>query len=44
MTDIAKQLWTHLATEAVVRRCSLKKMFLKNLKNSQENTLFIENL
>ena len=23
--------------EAVVRRCSVKKMFLKNLKNSQEN-------
>ena len=23
--------------EAVVRRCSVKKVFLKNLKNSQEN-------
>ena len=25
-------------TEEVVRRCSVRKMFLKILKNSQENT------
>ena len=29
---------TELSTEAVVRRCSVKKMFLKISQNSQENT------
>ena len=27
-----------LSSEAVVQRCSVKKMFLKTLQNSQENT------
>ena len=34
--EISKQAAT--TTEAVVRRCSIKNVFLKIMKNSQENT------
>ena len=30
--------WIHKSVEAVVRRCSVKKIFLKISRNSQENT------
>ena len=36
--DIAKAILSQLVTEAVSRRCSVKKTFLEISQNSQENT------
>ena len=32
------QKWKYLNTEAIARRCSLKKVFLETAQNSQEST------
>ena len=36
---IKRKVMKTLRIEAVVQRCSVKKMFLKNLQNSQEKSV-----